>query len=132
MSDTVGPIHKAIAQAGDVDLDFYLDGCTITSVVVVGREVEAGIRGGHGYWISDAGPVRISPESKPVIQASLAYPSASEWLFSEVVSRLERWRDDASELLICMAPGRTTTLRRDRDDWLPLPRRWPPPMGALS
>lgn len=43
------------------------------------------------------------------------------------VARLERWRDQAVPVRMCAAPGRLSLLVAENGDFVPWPRRWPPP-----
>lgn len=110
---------------GDPDLDLDVDGATLVSVVPMGHEVWMKLAGGFGQWGGES-PWEALPGSdesdETEIQIQVGYLEPPEWLFRQLVSQLEKWRDAATPLRLCCAPGRYSTLIEDSDSWVPLPR----------
>jgi hypothetical protein len=117
-----------VAQPGDPDLDCDVSGLTVTAVVAQGREILARLTGGHGRWTDRDTGEQVSGVVQVVteLQANFA-GDMPEDLFAALIVRLERWRDRAVPLRMCAAPGRVSLLVADGGDFLPWPRRWPPP-----
>lgn len=120
-----------LSRPGDPDLVFDIDGLNVTSVVTDGHEVLMMIRGGHGWWITDG--ERHDVDVMEEGEMRLAFPSMSGTpLFDQYVDQLEQWRDAATTLRLCSAPGRVASIIQDRGTWLPIPFRPFPETGDES
>jgi hypothetical protein len=122
-------VMSKIAKPGDPDLDLDIDGVTVTAVVVVGHELMVRTTGGWGTWISTDGTRFTAEPADPdscVVegQFNVAYPQYPKSAAEQAV-HLEAWRDTATPLRICGAPGKLTTIIENNDRWIMLPRSDP-------
>lgn len=126
---TVDPADR-VAKPGDPDLDYDLDGVTITAVIAADEPRELLVRtiGGYGWWIDTATGERVDfPPGDPDAcvrdgEMGACMPTMPGWLWRRYVATLERWRDQATPLRIVSAPGRATLLIEGPSKFLPWPR----------
>lgn len=124
-------VANRVAQPGAADLDFDVDGLTITAVVstAVERMIVPRLVDGYGWWRCGDGAVETflpgdDPQARvAAVEAHICYPMMPPILFAQLVTRLEGWRDAGTPLRMCAAPGKATTLIEDLDRWVALPRR---------
>lgn len=116
-----------LAKPGDPDLDIDVDGVTITSVTRMGHEIWMMARGGWGgFHATDGTEFHADPGEEVAhlteLEMLAGYPEGSPEMLDEITSRLEEWRDQATPLRVCGAPGRMFTMIEDQSRWLPFPR----------
>lgn len=133
-------VKSALAMPGDPDLDADVDGLTVTSVVAVTetREVLVRLADGYGRFVdSTNGDMRHFPPGDPTARVSggdisLRLPGMPDKVWAAYVGQLEAWRQKATPLRMCAAPGRVTLLIEDRSTFLPMPRRSDPNAEDLT
>ena len=113
---------EGIAKPSDLDLDFDMDGMTITSVCCCGQDVLVDLEGGRGFgfnrfWTGDDGP-----GNDAVMILTVALPSATQEGLSKMVVRLDGWYREGTPVHMCAAPNRPTTMIASAHDWQILPR----------
>jgi len=117
------------AKPGDADLDFDVDGITVTAVIRDDGGVLFRLAGGHGYYTDAAGQMRYRHPGDPTahlrgVDILIRFPGLTPDAFAAYVARLEMWRDLGTLLRMCAAPGRTSTLGENGTDRVVLiPRR---------
>lgn len=129
-----GAYRSAVAFPGDPDLDFDIDRLTLTAVISDTTTHEILVRGtgGHGTMTDTATgkTITFTPDDPDThldeTTFAARFPHADTTMFNRYVAVLEQWRDAATPLHVCAAPGRQTTLIENTDNWLPFPRRSDP------
>jgi hypothetical protein len=117
-------IPNPFAQIGDPDLCMDVDGCTLTSVVVMDREVLLTLTGGFGSWKDNDSTTVVDPGSDDAYRYQYTF-SASRWpedLFQGMLDTLEEWRAASVPLRLLGAPGKISILMLDEDNMLALAR----------
>lgn len=120
LRQVTGVAAAEIAEPGDDDLDLDVVDVRITSVVRVDDELWVRGLGGFGRWVDGGAMVDVPTVTELSLRAR--YPHASEDAMSARYLLLCRWRDDATPLRICSAPGRASTFTAPDGTWMPLPR----------
>lgn len=113
-----------VAKPGDPDLDFDIDGLTITSVVRDGNHILVGGRGGFGRWRNAQGIYNAAPgdTGAHLTEFTLAVGYANDDLADRVYNTFVDWRDRAVPLRMTGAPGKVSAIIEDADHWLPIVR----------
>jgi hypothetical protein len=114
-----------IAQPGDDDLTFDVDGLSLDNIVICGRDMIIKLSNGFGWWINPDGEVATftpGAEDSRVTDVEFTF-DFSDWeepYFDHLVNKLETWRRDQVMVRMLCAPERICTLVHDKNDWLPL------------
>ena len=114
-------LDDRIAKPGDPDLDCFLTGLRLASVVDVGDAdgytVEAALEfdttGAAGWWIEAATGEQVFPASVTSLRAEFGVWLEPEFahLAAALLRRLSAWVADGSLIAMTSAPGKWTLLR---------------------
>ncbi|MEU7802740.1 hypothetical protein AB0B10_26110 [Micromonospora arborensis] len=132
-------IASRLAMPGDPDLDADVDGLTITDLHIdaSARKLLIHLADGFGRFVDSAsGNMQHFPAGLQTARVTHAevgawLPAMPDSTWTDFVTQLQTWRDQATPLRMCSAPGRVTLLIEVRQTFLPFPRRPEPTEGSL-
>lgn len=121
-------IHPEAALPGDPNLDCDIVGILVTSVVTIGEERELLVRleGGAGRMVDVATGELVTVDHVATFDAFARFPGAPIDFWKAMVDQLERWRQGGTPLWFGAVPGKVSTLIKDQEHYVFLPRRKDP------
>lgn len=110
------------AEPGDDDLCCDIRETKVNSVTVYGpSEMMLVLEGGSGILTEEGVASHWERITRLELNFGFDEDSGNEEFMQMLADKLEGWRVEGTPLRLLSAPGRVTTLVKDRSDWVPVP-----------